>query len=78
VYQFDPTRRYVYYYAHLEGYAAGLSEGARVARGQVLGFVGTSGNAPKDTPHLHFAVFKLTDAKRWWEGAALDPFEILR
>src|SRR4029079_1891914 len=78
VYQFDPTTTYVYYYAHLERYAAGLIEGARLRRGQVIGYVGTSGNAPKDTPHLHFAIFKLTEKKRWWEGAAIDPYDVFK
>lgn len=78
VYQFDPTTNYAYYYAHLERYADGLTEGAPVERGQVLGYVGTSGNAPKDTPHLHFAVFQLTSDKRWWQGTPIDPFLVLR
>jgi murein DD-endopeptidase MepM/ murein hydrolase activator NlpD len=77
VYQFDPGVRYVYYYAHLERYAGGLAEKSPVVRGQVLGYVGTSGNAPKDTPHLHFAIFKLTDDKRWWEGSPIDPLPVL-
>jgi murein DD-endopeptidase MepM/ murein hydrolase activator NlpD len=78
VYQFDPTEQYCYYYAHLERYAGGLKEGDHVKKGQVIGYVGTSGNAPKDTPHLHFAVFKLTSAKRWWEGTPVNPYDILR
>jgi murein DD-endopeptidase MepM/ murein hydrolase activator NlpD len=78
VYQFDPSTRYTYYYAHLERYAAGLQEGNRVQRGQVLGYVGTSGNAPKDTPHLHFAIFRLTDKKQWWQGSPIDPYEVLK
>jgi murein DD-endopeptidase MepM/ murein hydrolase activator NlpD len=78
IYQFDPTTTYAYYYAHLQGYAEGLEEGATVARGQTIGYVGTSGNAPANTPHLHFAIFVLTDDKRWWEGTPLDPFEVLR
>jgi murein DD-endopeptidase MepM/ murein hydrolase activator NlpD len=78
VYQFDPSTRYAYYYAHLERYAAGLQEGNRVQRGQVLGYVGTSGNAPKDTPHLHFAIFRLTDKKQWWQGSPIDPYEVLK
>ena len=77
VYQFDPTTTYVYYYAHLERYAAGLKEGATVNAGQVLGYVGTSGNAPKETPHLHFAIFKLSEKKRWWEGVPIDPYVVL-
>jgi len=78
IYQFDPSGDYAYYYAHLERYADGVKEGDRVHRGQVIGFVGTSGNAPKDTPHLHFAVFRLTADKHWWEGTPVDPYDILR
>ena len=78
IYQFDPSEQYAYYYAHLERYAEGLKEGDKVRKGQVIGFVGTSGNAPKDTPHLHFAVFRLTAAKHWWEGTPLDPYDVLR
>lgn len=78
VYQFDPTSRFVYYYAHLDKYANGLAEGNKVQRGQVIGYVGTSGNAPKDTPHLHFAIFQLTEKKEWWKGTPLDPFTILK
>jgi murein DD-endopeptidase MepM/ murein hydrolase activator NlpD len=78
IYQFDPTERFSYYYAHLERYADGLKEGDRVRKGQVIGYVGTSGNAPKDTPHLHFAIFRLTEEKRWWEGTPIDPYDVLR
>ena len=78
VYQFDPTSTYAYYYAHLERYADGLKDGDPIERGQVIGYVGTSGNAPRDTPHLHFAIFQLTDGKRWWQGTAIDPYPILK
>jgi peptidoglycan LD-endopeptidase LytH len=78
IYQFDPGQQYSYYYAHLDRYADGIKEGDRVRRGQVIGYVGTSGNAPKDTPHLHFAVYRLTAEKRWWEGTPIDPYDILR
>ena len=78
IYQFDPTETYCYYYAHLERYADGLKEGAPVKRGQVIGYVGTTGNAPRDTPHLHFAIVKMTDEKRWWQGTAIDPYSVLR
>ncbi len=77
IYQFDPSNQFVYYYAHLEGYARGLAEQEHVRRGQVIAYVGTSGNAPKDTPHLHFAIFRLTEERRWWEGTSVDPFPVL-
>ena len=78
IYQFDPTEWYAYYYAHLERYAPGLEEGDAVTRGQTIGYVGTSGNAPPDTPHLHFAVFRLDRDRRWWEGEPIDPYLIWR
>lgn len=78
LYQYDPSDKYVYYYAHLERYADNLKEGAEIRRGQVLGYVGTSGNAPPNTPHLHFAIFETTEPKRWWEGTPIDPFLVLR
>ena len=78
IYQFDPGQEYCYYYAHLERYADGLKEGDRVRKGQIIGYVGTSGNAPKNTPHLHFAVFRLTPERHWWEGTPIDPYDVLR
>jgi murein DD-endopeptidase MepM/ murein hydrolase activator NlpD len=75
IYQFDPDQRYAYYYAHLDRYADGVGEGRRVRRGDVIGYVGTTGNAPPNSPHLHFAVFRLGAEKRWWQGEAVDPFE---
>jgi peptidoglycan LD-endopeptidase LytH len=76
IYQFDPTARYCYYYAHLESYASGLHEGQHVARGEIIGYVGTSGNAPANTPHLHFTIFELGRGKRWWEGKPIDPYRV--
>ena len=78
IYQFDPTERYSYYYAHLDSYAADLKEGEAVSRGQVIGYVGTTGNAPPNTPHLHFGISRLGDEKKWWDGAPLDPAQVLR
>jgi murein DD-endopeptidase MepM/ murein hydrolase activator NlpD len=76
VYHFDPEGAYCYYYAHLDRYADGLREGQALHKGDVIGFVGTTGNAPPGTPHLHFAIFKLGPEKQWWKGAALNPFPV--
>jgi peptidoglycan LD-endopeptidase LytH len=77
IYQYDPAEHYAYYYAHLDHYASGLVEGAQVKRGEVIGYVGTSGNAPANAPHLHFTVFKLGPEKHWWRGKAINPFAFL-
>jgi murein DD-endopeptidase MepM/ murein hydrolase activator NlpD len=77
VYLVDDTGRFVYYYAHLAGYAEGLREGQAVQRGDVIGYVGTTGNAPKTAPHLHFAVLLLTGEHRWWGGEAVNPYPAL-
>ncbi|MEP7208203.1 MAG: M23 family metallopeptidase [Casimicrobiaceae bacterium] len=77
IYQFDPERRFAFYYAHLDGYAPGVREGMSVERGQHIGFVGTTGNAPPDAPHLHFAILKLGPEKQWWRGTPVNPLPLL-
>jgi peptidoglycan LD-endopeptidase LytH len=78
VYQFDPGQHLAYYYAHLQRYAAGVHEGMAVKRGDVIGYVGSTGNADPGTPHLHFAVFRLGDPPKWWQGEAVNPYFALR
>jgi murein DD-endopeptidase MepM/ murein hydrolase activator NlpD len=77
VYEFGLDERYCYYYAHLEGYAPGLHEGQRLRKGDLVGYVGTTGNAPKGTPHLHFAVSLLGPDRKWWAGTPIDPYPLL-
>lgn len=77
VYLADRKRRYLYYYAHLDSYADGLTEGARVEGGTVVGYVGTSGNAPSDAPHLHFSVERLPPGGEWWKGIPENPYPVL-
>lgn len=77
IYQFDPSRTFAYYYAHLDRYADGLVEGQIVKRGDVLGYVGSTGNASPDAPHLHFAIFRLGPERQWWKGEAINPYPIL-
>lgn len=78
IYQFDPDGKLSYYYAHLDRYAPGLTEGTALRRGDLLGYVGSTGNASADAPHLHFAVFRLGPEKQWWKGTPVNPFEALR
>ena len=77
VYQFDPESAYCYYYAHLDHYALSLREGMTLAKGDPIGAVGTSGNAPPETPHLHFAIFRLGPDKQWWRGEPINPYPVL-
>jgi murein DD-endopeptidase MepM/ murein hydrolase activator NlpD len=76
VYEFDPEAAYCYYYAHLDHYAEGLVEGKKLAKGDLVGYVGTTGNAPAGTPHLHFTIFRLGPEKRWWEGTPINPYPL--
>jgi len=77
VYEFDPSQAYAYYYAHLDHYAAGLAEGQVLHRGDVIGYVGSTGNASEDAPHLHFAIFLLGAEKQWWKGTPINPYPLL-
>ncbi len=77
VYQFDPSERLAYYYAHLDGYADGIVEGKQVKRGDLIGYVGSTGNADPNGPHLHFAIFALGPEKSWWQGTAINPYPLL-
>jgi murein DD-endopeptidase MepM/ murein hydrolase activator NlpD len=78
IYQFDPTETYSYYYAHLDHYASNLREGQRVRRGDVIGYVGSTGNASPNAPHLHFAIFRLGPGREWWKGEPINPYPVLK
>jgi murein DD-endopeptidase MepM/ murein hydrolase activator NlpD len=77
IYEFDDMGVYCYYYAHLDRYAEGLREGMKVARGDVIGYVGSTGNADPAVPHLHFTIFELGRERKWWEGKAVNPYPAL-
>jgi len=79
IYAADPEERLVYYYAHLERYRSGLAQGDLLTKGDTIGFVGTTGNAPKNVPHLHFQVMRMPENTRnFWNGEPINPYPILR
>ena len=78
LYQLAPDNRTVYYYAHLERYADGMTEGHFARRGEVIAYVGDSGNATPGNTHLHFEVSLVEDPKRWWGGTPVNPYPLLR
>lgn len=78
VYQFEQSGRYCYYYAHLDRYADGLAEKKTIKRGEVIGYVGSTGNASPDAPHLHFEIHVLGPEKQWWKGESINPYPVLK
>ena len=76
VYAADASRRFIYYYAHLERYRPGLQEGMKLARGDTIGYVGTSGNAPPNYPHLHFAIMRSYNVEKWSRGLPINPAKV--
>ncbi|MBA3645709.1 MAG: M23 family metallopeptidase [Gemmatimonadaceae bacterium] len=78
VYAADSSERFILMYAHLDGYAPDLIDGAPLKRGQTIGSVGTTGNAPPNVPHLHFAIARSADISKWWQGAAVNPYTLLK
>ena len=78
VYASDPTDRFVLMYAHLDRYMNGIADGMPLQRGDTIGFVGTTGNAPPNLPHLHFGIARTTNVGRWWTGMPVDPRPLLR
>lgn len=78
IYEVDSNGRMVYYYAHLDRYRDPLAVGMTVAKGDTIGYVGTTGNAPKDTPHLHFQIMRMPTDGKYWSGEPIDPWPVLR
>ena|ERR1051326_7302962 len=77
IYQFDEAGNYCYYFAHLDRYADGVREGMHVHRGDIIAYVGSTGNADVRAPHLHFAVFELGPKREWWKGTPINPYSSL-
>ena len=77
IYEYDVAGQLAYYYAHLQRYADGVREGMTVKRGDLIGYVGSTGNADAATPHLHFAVFRLGTPAKWWQGEPVNAYPAL-
>ncbi len=77
LYLLDRNGRTLYYYAHLDRYVDNLVEGQTVSRGEIIAYVGDTGNAGTGNYHLHFSVSHLADAHRWWEGVSTNPYPLL-
>jgi murein DD-endopeptidase MepM/ murein hydrolase activator NlpD len=78
VYAADSSERFILLYAHLDHYASGIHDGMPLERGQMIGYVGSTGNASASAPHLHFGILRSADVKRWSKGTAIDPLPVLR
>jgi peptidoglycan LD-endopeptidase LytH len=78
IYATDPTERFILMYGHLDRYADGLENGMRLERGKTIGYVGTTGNAPANVPHLHFAIARTNNVARWWSGTPIDPAPLFK
>lgn len=77
LYQLDPSGRYVYYYAHLMRYEDGITEGKQLHRGDVIAYVGDTGNAGTGNYHLHFAISKISAPGKWSGGDPINPYPLL-
>ena len=78
IYQLSPDKKLVFYYAHLQRYANGIHEGKYLRQGEVIGYVGDTGNAGAGNYHLHFSIAILTDPKRHWDGTNINPYPLLK
>ena len=77
IYSTDASEKFILMYAHLDHYADNLVDGMQVKQGDIIGYVGTTGNAPPDVPHLHFAIARASDVRDWWKGTPVNPFPLL-
>lgn len=78
IYQLSTDKKFIYYYAHLDRYAEGLTEGHIAKQGDTIGYVGDSGNAGAGNYHLHFSIAIVSDPKRYWEGVNINPYPLLK
>lgn len=77
LYERSSDRRWTFYYAHLQGYAPGIVEGKEVQAGELLGYVGDTGDAGPGNYHLHFSLTRTTREQHWYEGEDVNPYPSL-
>ena len=78
IYQISSTKKYFFYYAHLQRRDERIAEKQFIKKGTVIGYVGDTGNAGPGNYHLHFAISVVSDPNRFWDGVSIDPYHILR
>ena len=78
IYQLSADNKFVYYYAHLDRYAEGLTEGHFAKQGESIAYVGDTGNAGAGNYHLHFSIAVISDPKHYWEGVNINPYPLLK
>lgn len=77
LYQRSLDRRWTFYYAHLAGYAPGIVEGKRVRAGELIGYVGDTGDAGPGNYHLHFSAARLAPDQHWYQGQDVNAYPLL-
>ncbi|HEV7859978.1 MAG TPA: peptidoglycan DD-metalloendopeptidase family protein [Pyrinomonadaceae bacterium] len=78
IYQLGTDNRTIYYYAHLDHYADGLTEGHFARQGETIAYVGDTGNAGAGNYHLHFSISLVQNPKRYWAGVNINPYPLLK
>src|SRR5258708_27082 len=78
IYQISADNKFIYYYAHLDRYAEGLTEGRFAKQGETIAYVADTGNTGPGNYHLHFSIAVISDPKRYWEGVNINPYPLLK
>ena len=78
IYQLSADEKHIYYYAHLDRYVEGLTEGHFAKQGETIAYVGDTGNAGAGNYHLHFSIALISDPTHYWQGVNINPYPLLK